>query len=133
MMLKSASTMGLQSTCIFEESIMRKTNKKAMNYVVFALLSFAALSPAVPAIGQTKPAAQTTHYSVEKTQNGKLIDDPASAAILKKLIPSIWENEMFQTMGRDQTLRGVQQFEPALTDAKLAEIQAELNKIPGKE
>ena len=39
---------------------------------------------------------------------------------------------MFQSMGRDQTLKGVQQYEQDLTDAKLAEIQAEFDKIPAK-
>jgi para-nitrobenzyl esterase len=97
-----------------------------------ALASLAAvalpLQPA-PAFAQAAPAA---HYSVEETLVGKLIDDPAAAAILQKLIPTVWANELFQTQGRELTLRAIQQFETVLTDAKLAEIQAEFDKIPAK-
>ncbi len=83
-------------------------------------------------LSQETPAGQSPHYSVETTLIGKLIDDPAAAAILKEMIPTVWANEMFQSLGRDQTLKGVQQFEPVLTDEKLAEIQAEFDKIPAK-
>jgi hypothetical protein len=77
-------------------------------------------------------AAQPAHYSVADTLVGKLIDDPAAAAILQKLIPTVWANEMFQSAGRDLTLKAIQQYEAVLTDAKLAEIQAEFDKIPAK-
>jgi hypothetical protein len=83
-----------------------------------------------PAFAQ---AAQPAHYSVSETPAGKLIDDPAAAAILQKLIPTIWANEMFQTAGRDLTLKAIQQYEGVLTDAKLAEIQAEFDKIPARD
>lgn len=82
---------------------------------------------ASPAIAEEAP-----RYSVTATKNGTLIDDPAAAAILKEKIPTIWANDMFQSLGRDITLKEVQQFEPTLTDAKLAEIQAELDKLPAK-
>ena len=40
---------------------------------------------------------------------------------------------MFQTQGRSLTLKAIQQFEPeALSDANLAKIQAEFDKIPAK-
>ena len=77
-------------------------------------------------------AAQPAHYSVSDTPVGKLIDDPAAAAILQKLIPTVWANEMFQSAGRELTLKAIQQYEAVLTDAKLAEIQAEFDKIPAK-
>jgi hypothetical protein len=82
-----------------------------------------------PAFAQ---AAQPAHYSVADTLVGKLIDDPAAAAILQKLIPTVWANDMFQSAGRDLTLKAIQQFEAVLTDEKLAEIQAEFDKIPAK-
>ena len=85
---------------------------------------------AAPALAQ---AAQPAHYSVTDTLVGKLIDDPAAAAILQKLIPTVWANEMFQSMGRELTLKAIQQYEPVLSDEKLAEIQAEFDKIPAKE
>ena len=37
---------------------------------------------------------------------------------------------MFQSLGRDLTLKAIQQYEMALTDEKLAEIQAEFDKFP---
>ena len=74
--------------------------------------------------------AQTAGYSVATTRVSVLLDDPKSAAILERLIPEVYANELFQTMGRSQTLTAVQQYEPAsLTDAKLAEIQAEFDKL----
>lgn len=86
-----------------------------------------------PALAQEAPAAKPAHYSVATTPAGTLIDDPAAAAILKKLIPTVWANDMFHSMGRGVPLKGIQQYEPALTDEKLAEIQAELDKLPAKE
>ena len=99
--------------------------------IAMALATAGATAPmlASPAAAEDAPAA---HYSVESTLIGKLIDDPAAAAILKDLIPTVWGNDMFHSLGRDQTLRGIQQFEPVLTDAKLAEIQAAFDKIPAK-
>ena len=40
---------------------------------------------------------------------------------------------MFQTMGRDQTLQNIQQYEPAaLSDENLAKIQAAFDKLAKK-
>lgn len=87
---------------------------------------------AVPASAEDA-AAQPAHYSVANTTVGTLLDDPAAAAILKKLIPTTYANEMFQTMGRDLTLKAIQQYEPVdLSDENLAKIQAEFDKIPAK-
>jgi para-nitrobenzyl esterase len=64
---------------------------------------------------------------------GKLLDDPAADAVLKKMIPSVYANEMFKTAGRELTLKQIQQYEPeALSEANLAKLQAELDKIPAK-
>lgn len=91
----------------------------------------------VPAFAQeseqdAQAEAEHKAYSVSETQVGTLLDDPEAAAILERLIPTVYANEMFQTMGRTQTLRAIQQYEPAvLTDEKLAEIQAEFAKLKG--
>ena len=105
---------------------MRKT---LMTLALTALAGAALPMASAPAFAQ---AAQPAHYSVETTLVGKLIDDPAAAAILQRLIPTVWSNSMFQTAGRDLTLKAIQQYEAVLTDAKLAEIQAEFDKIPAK-
>lgn len=102
--------------------------------VSLASASLIAALPALPTPVLAQAAATTpaARYSVQTTPVGKLIDDPAAAAILQKLIPTIWANEMFQSQGRELTLKAIQQYETVLTDAKLAEIQAELDKIPAK-
>lgn len=96
-----------------------------------------ALPMAAPAYAQNADApaadaAQARNYSVETTPVGTLLDDPEAAAILQRLIPAVYANEMFQSLGRPNTLRFIQQYEPAtLTNAKLAEIQAEFDKLNG--
>jgi len=102
--------------------------RKTLMTIALATLAVAPMS-ASPAFAADAVAA---HYSVSATLIAKLIDDPAAAEILKKLIPTVWANEMFQSMGRDQTLKAIQQYEAVLTDEKLAEIQAEFDKIPAK-
>ncbi|OJW67040.1 MAG: hypothetical protein BGO57_00115 [Sphingomonadales bacterium 63-6] len=78
-------------------------------------------------------AAHSAHYSVDTTPVGTLLDDPAAVEVLKALIPTVYANEMFQTMGRSLTLKAVQQFEPAaLSDEVLAKLQAEFDKLPAK-
>ena len=98
---------------------------------LFATVVASALPTA--AMAQAANAAAAAHYSVETTLVGKLIDDPAAAAILQRLIPTVWGNELFQSQGRELTLKAIQQYEPeALSDANLAKIQAEFDKIPAK-
>jgi hypothetical protein len=104
---------------------------KTLITMALASLAASAFVPAA-ALAQAGEAPQAAHYSVETTPCGKLIDDPAAAAILKKLIPTVWANSMFQSAGRELTLRAIQQYEAVLTEAKLAEIQAEFDKIPAK-
>jgi hypothetical protein len=105
---------------------MRKT------LIAMALALAAGVGPIAVSPAFAEDAAPA-HYSVTDTKIARLIDDPAAAAILKELIPTVWANEMFHSMGRDQTLQAIQQFEPVLTDEKLAEIQAAFDKIPAKE
>lgn len=106
-----------------------------MRFVVRAL-AIAALAFGATAVS-AQPAADAPvltasgHYSVDTTRVAFLLDDPAAAAILQRLIPGVYANDMFKTMGRDNTLKGVQQYEPGeLTDANLARIQAEFDKLP---
>lgn len=106
--------------------------RKSLFFTAAALLA-ASLAPllASPALAQAAPAEAGAHYSVRTTPVGTLLDDPAAAAILQQIIPTVYANEMFQTMGRTQTLAAIQQFEPAaLTDEVLARIQTEFDKIP---
>jgi hypothetical protein len=89
-------------------------------------------APAPARAAAPAPAAAAT-YSVQTTLVGAMLDDPAANALLKKMIPTVYANEMFQTMGRDITLKAIQQYEPeALSDENLAKLQAELSKLPVK-
>jgi hypothetical protein len=108
--------------------------RKSVPFLVLAGLMAGGLSaPISSALAADAPAAAAAHYSVETTLVGKLLDDPAANALLKRMIPTVYGNEMFHSMGRDSTLRAIQQFEPeALNDANLAKIQAELDKLPAK-
>lgn len=105
--------------------------KSLRTFALAALAAVATSTMILPAVAAD--AAAPAHYSVETTLVGKLLDDPAADAILKMMIPTVYANEMFKTMGRDSTLKAIQQYEPeALSDANLAKLQAELNKIPAK-
>jgi hypothetical protein len=98
--------------------------------VLAALAAFALPAMIVPAVAAD--AAAPAHYSVSTTLVGKLLDDPAAAAVIKKLAPTAFANEMFQTQGRELTLKAIQQYEPEFTDENLAKIQAEFDKLPAK-
>jgi hypothetical protein len=106
--------------------------RKSLQILVLMALA-GATTMIVPAYAADAVAASAAHYSVETTLVGKMLDDPAADALLKKMIPTVYANDMFHTSGRELTLKAIQQYEPeALSDANLAKIQAELNKIPGK-
>jgi para-nitrobenzyl esterase len=104
-------------------------------FIALAVALFAAspLPLASPAHADDAAAPKPAHYSVATTLVGTLLDDPAAAEILKRMIPTVWANDLFHTSGRDLTLKAIQQYEPeALSDENLAKIQAELDKIPAK-
>lgn len=110
---------------------MRVTSKLAI--VLAATGALTTLQSPAFAQETEQDADNAEAYSVSETQVGTLLDDPEAAAILERLIPTVYANEMFQTMGRSQTLQAIQQYEPAvLTDEKLAEIQAEFDKMQGE-
>jgi hypothetical protein len=108
--------------------------RKSLRILVLAGLASGALpTMIVPTFAAESAAAVAAHYSVETTLVGKMLDDPAANALLKKMIPTVYANEMFQSAGRELTLKAIQQYEPeALSDQNLAKIQAELDKIPAK-
>jgi hypothetical protein len=104
--------------------------------IALALTSSAAgllaISPTAAA-AQNAPAPKPAHYSVSETLVGTLLDDPAAVEILKRLIPTVYANDQFQSAGRTLTLKAIQQYEPeALSDENLAKIQAEFDKLPAK-
>ena len=105
--------------------------------MTLALLSSATgllLAPHAGAYAQEATSTpKAAHYSVEQTLVGTLLDDPAAVEVLKRLVPTVYANDQFQSAGRSLTLKAIQQYEPdALSDANLARIQAEFDKLPAK-
>ena len=92
------------------------------------------LTPQAAAYAQEAAASpKPAHYSVTQTLVGTLLDDPAAAEVLKRLVPTVYADDQFQNAGRSLTLQAIQQFVPdALNDANLAKIQAEFDKLPAK-
>ena len=90
--------------------------------------AFAADSPAA-APAAAAPAAKLT---VADTDLGSLLDNPGSKAVLDKYIHDMISNPQID-MARSMTLKQLQQYAgDSLTDAKLAMIQADLDKLPAK-
>ena len=85
------------------------------------------------AVAQAPPApASAQHYTTSETEIGTLMDDPAAHAIVDKLLPGVLSGDQID-MARSMTLKAVQQFAPdRISDAALAEIDAELAKLPSK-
>lgn len=105
----------------------------ARSLILAALAAATVPMIVTPVLAADTVASAAAHYSVATTLVGKMLDDPAANALLKKMIPTVYANDMFQTSGRELTLKAIQQFEPdALNDANLAKIQAELDKLPAK-
>lgn len=102
--------------------------------LMLAVLVGGAVPVMMPALA-AEPAAksQPGKYSVSTTLVGTMLDDPAANEVLKKMIPTVYANEMFHSMGRESTLAAIQQYEPeALSNENLAKVQAELDKLPAK-
>ena len=93
-----------------------------------------ALATASAAAAQPAPAASAaaSAYSTATTDIGTLLDDPAAKAVLVKHLPEIASSEQVD-MVRSMTLKDVQGFAPdKVTDQALADIDAELAKLPPK-
>ena len=81
--------------------------KKSLRILVLAGLFAGALPVVTPTLAADAAAAPAARYSVATTLVGKMLDDPAANALLKQMIPTVYANEMFQSMGRDLTLAHV--------------------------
>ncbi len=96
--------------------------------LIAATLAFVAL----PALAQTPapapaPAAAGGALSVQTTRIGDLVKNPAAKAALEKALPEI---PQYYDQISDMTLTEVAPLsQGAIDDAKLKEIQAELDKI----
>jgi TolA-binding protein len=95
---------------------------------VAGLAALATLA-AVPAFAQA-PAPSGGPMSVDKTTIGALMADEKSKAVLQKDVPGI---EQYLDQIKDMTLAQVAPMsQGAIDDAKLKQIQADLDKAAGK-
>ena len=111
------------------------------NLITTAALGVAAI--AVPAIAAETPTAAAATapaaapapkaaFSVEGTDVGTLLDNPATKAVLDKLLPGLSTNPQID-MARAMTLKQVQGYAPdKIKDEALVQVDAELAKIPAK-
>ncbi len=98
----------------------------ALTVAPSALFAQGTAAPAPAVAGAAKG------YSIEDTDVGTLLDDPAAKAILDKYVPGMSTNPQID-MGRSLTLKTMQQYAPdMLSDVQLANIQNDLNKLPKK-
>jgi hypothetical protein len=87
---------------------------------------------ALPAVGHAQQAAAPAHYTTDDTSLGDMLDDPAAKAILVKYLPQMVANPQID-MARGMTLKQMQSYAAdQITDAKLAQIDADLAKLPPK-
>lgn len=106
-----------------------------------ALLALAVLTPTVAlaadpaastAASAPAAAAPAAKFSITETSIGDLLDNPETKAILVKHVAELVANPQVD-MARGMTLKQVQAYAgDALSDAKLADIQADLEKLPAK-
>jgi para-nitrobenzyl esterase len=97
--------------------------------LALALTMVAGAAAAQPS-GSSAPSG---HYSTTTTTIGALLDDPAAKAVLVKHVPEIATSDQIDSV-RSMTLKDVQQFAPdKLSDKQLADIDAELAKLPAKQ
>lgn len=91
------------------------------------------VAPAGVALAADAPAAVAAKaYTTADTPIGTLIDDPASKAVLDKFMPGMSTNPQID-MARSMTLKQIQGFSPdSIKDETLAQIDAELAKLPAK-
>ena len=105
-----------------------------MRTVVFVAVLIASLAATSIQADSAKTTAIPTPavYSTSETDIGTLLDNPAARAIVDKHIPGFSNGDQID-MARAMTLKSVQQFAPdAISDQALADIDAELAKLPAR-
>ena len=94
--------------------------------LVSALLATSAPAFAADPAPAGPPAAPVAKYSTANSDIGTLVDNPATKAVLDKVLPGFVDNPQL-AMARSMTMRQIQQYAAdVLTDEKLAKIDTEL-------
>lgn len=101
-----------------------------MRTVLMAALAAVAAPAMLVAAPAMAEAPAPAGFSVESTDIGTLLDNAGAKAVLVKHLPALVGNDQI-TMARALTLKQLQQFAgDAVTDEKLAAVQADLDKLP---
>ena len=99
--------------------------------MVLTPIAAQASAPAADSLPASTPP-QAPRYSVEETAPRAMLADPPATDGLAKHIPAIVGSDQIQ-MARGMTLKQLQQYAgDMLSEAKMADIQADLNKLPAK-
>lgn len=103
-----------------------------MRILISLVLLASAAIPATAFAQAAAPAAAPAKYSVETTDMGTLLDDPATKAVLMKYLPDMVGNAQID-MARPMTMKQLQSYAgDQVTDEVLAKVQADLDKLPVK-
>jgi hypothetical protein len=109
---------------------MRNLFMPAMVATIMFTMPAGVFAQAAPSPTATPAAA--AHYTTGDTDIGTLLDDPAAKIVLTKHIPDMVNSAQID-QARSMTLKQIQQYAPdMLSDKVLADIDAELAKVPGK-
>lgn len=113
------------------ETTQQESFEMIRNVLAIALLA-TSLAPAA-ALAQSVTVIAAAAYSTTETDIGTLLDDPASKAVLDKVLPGFSTNPQID-MARPMTMKSIQQYAAdTLTDEKLAAVDAEFAKLPPKQ
>jgi hypothetical protein len=97
-----------------------------------AIIAVPAMATDTAATAPAAAPAPKTAFSVDETDIGTLLDNPATKAVLDKLLPGLSTNPQID-MARAMTLKQVQGYAPdKIKDDQLVKVDAELAKIPAK-
>lgn len=100
--------------------------------VAATLIAALNVTSVVAQTAATSVPASPAKYSTSETDIGTLLDDPAARAVLDKLLPAVTHGDQID-MARSMTLKDIQQYAPdMITDQVLAQVDAELAKLPVK-
>jgi len=100
-----------------------------MTKFIVAMLAAAALGTSVHAQAPAAPASAPVTLNSATTPIGDLLDNPETKAVLTKYLPEVVASDQLD-MARSMTLKDIQAYAPdQITDAKLAQVDAELAKV----
>ena len=104
-----------------------------MRATIFAAVLLGTTGPFNVALAQAPTnTAAAQHYTTSDTDIGTLLDDPAAHAIVDKYLPGVLSGDQID-MARSMTLKAIQPYAAdRISDKALADIDAELAKLPVK-